>query len=114
MMQENRSISTPHHPRQLNLAPRRRDEIGTSYHQCDVLSEVIDGHRKLIGPMPITVSYEQIAALLGWHLGNWAKETIVEAFRVIAKLHANSASRRRVQSARAASAVVAFTADVLA
>jgi len=113
-MQENRSISTPHHPRQLNLAPRRRDEIGTSYHQCDVLSEVIDGHRKLIGPMPITVSYEQIAALLGWHLGNWAKETIVEVFRVIAKLHANSASRRRVQSARAASAVVAFTADVLA
>ena len=114
MMQENRSISTSHHPRQLNLAPGRRDEIGASYHQCDVLPEVIDGHRKLIGPMPITVSCEQIAALLGWHLRDWTKETVVEVFSVIAKLHANSASQHRVQSARAASAVIAFTADVLA
>ena len=64
--------------------------------------------------MPITVAYEQIAALLGWHLRERAKEAVIEVFRVIAKLHTNSASRPHVQSARAAPAVVALATDVFA
>jgi len=64
--------------------------------------------------MPITVAYEQIAALLGWHLRERAKEAIIEVFRVIDKLHTNSASRLHVQSARAAPAVIALATDVLA
>ena len=64
--------------------------------------------------MPITVAYEQIAALLGWHLRERAKEAIIEVFRVIDKLHTNSASRPHVQSARAAPAVIALATDVLA
>jgi hypothetical protein len=62
----------------------------------------------------MTVSCEQIAALLGWHLRQRAQEGVLEVFRSIAKLHTNSAPRGLLQSAPAASTVVLLVTDVLA
>ena len=115
MMQKNGSILRPSILASRIWRPVDDSEICAPYHQCDVLPQVIDGDRELIGPMTITVSRQQIAALLGWHLDNRAKKGVIEVFSVIAKLHANPASRARVCSASpTASAVIAFAADVLA
>ena len=92
VMDENRSISASQHPRQQQLTPGGRHEIGPAYHQCDVLPEVIDGDRELVGVVPIPVPCEQIAALLGWRLHLPAKQCIVEGFVAVFELHTNSAT----------------------
>ena len=92
VMDENRSISASQHPRQQQLTPGGRHEIGPAYHQCDVLPEVIDRDRELVGPVAVAVLREQVTALLGWRLHLAAKQPIVEDFVSVCELHTNSAT----------------------
>ena len=113
-MKKNRSIFSSQHLCQRNLASCRRHQIGASYHQCDVLTKVVNRDGELIGPMTITVFHEQVTALLGWKLRERTEEHVFELFRSVAKLHTNSASWRHLQPSKAASAIVSFTTDILA
>ncbi len=84
MMQENRCILAPKQAGKDDLAARGRHKISTAYHQRDVLPNVIDGHRKLVGPMSIAVPDKEISALLGWCLRQTAKQRVLECFRFTA------------------------------
>jgi hypothetical protein len=64
--------------------------------------------------MTVTVSCEEIAALLGWYLTLRAQKGVLEVFRFVAKLHTNSAPQGRLQSPPTASPPVSLATDVLA
>jgi hypothetical protein len=67
-MKKHRRLSAPEQPPQLNLPPRRLQQIFASYDMRDPLQPVVDDSGKLIRPVATTIADEQIAALLGWPL----------------------------------------------
>jgi len=113
-MQENRRNPTSKHAGKRELTPGRGDEITPAHNQRHPLPPVVNRHRELIGPVPVAVAHEEIAALLGWYLRQPTEQAVLERFGVGCKLHTNSAASAVGKSTRAAPAFVAFTADVFA
>ena len=47
----------------LNLAPGGLEQVFAANHEIDVLQPVVDRHSKLIRPVSVAISYEQVSAL---------------------------------------------------
>ena len=112
-MQEKRGISAAEHACQQDLTPGRRHQIGTSNHECDRLTQVVNGDRELVGPVTVAIPRKQIAALLGWRLSRlhrgarrrMSRRPLPSCTRMPRPVPASSRTR-------AASPVVPLAADV--
>jgi len=66
------------HPAELDLPPGRTKEIVAADDERDALTQVVNHRRELVGPVPVTVAQQQIAALRRRSLGERAVAQVVE------------------------------------
>ena len=76
------------------------------------LTQVVDGHRELIGPVAVAVPEQEVAALLGGRLFETAGEQVVKPHGLGIEPYAHPSAGDLAESTVAAAAVVALTADV--
>ena len=62
----------------LDLPPGREQEILATNDQVDALVEVVDRHRELVGPLPVSVPRECVPGLFGGVLFDSAEAEVVE------------------------------------
>src|SRR6266508_593145 len=104
MMQELGRLHSPEQARQLHLAAGRRQQIVATNHERHALDVVVDSRSELIGPIPVAIAREQIAALLGRPLLLKSMTEIDEALRRRIEAHAETDIRPFSETAVAARA----------
>ena len=73
---------------ELQLTTRTVQQVLPANHDVDVVCHVIDGDRELIGPLPVSIAHEQVAALLGGRLLHVAESPILERLDAVGDVHA--------------------------
>jgi hypothetical protein len=76
------------HLPEAKLTSRGRREIFAADDVGDPLQQVIDGHRKLIGPVTVAIAQQEIAALTCGFLLDGAKEQVIEHLHTFADANA--------------------------
>jgi hypothetical protein len=92
-MEEYRWLRAAQHSCEADLASRRGEEILATNDEIDTLTTIIDGHRKLVRPVPVTVAQQQISGILRRYLRDPAPQAIVERFSALTDFYAHAAAR---------------------
>src|SRR5262245_58221713 len=80
MMKEGRRLLAPQRPRQLDLPPRRYQQVVAAYDERHLLCRVVNGRGELIGPMAVAIAHQKVAALLRRTLFLRAVTEVEESF----------------------------------
>lgn len=78
VMSENRGPCATEHACEPQLTTGGVEQVPAANHHVYPLQHVIHGDGKLIGPLPVAIAQEEVAALSGWLLRLRTEEEIVE------------------------------------
>jgi hypothetical protein len=95
VVEEARRFGAPEKARELDLTSGRGEEVLATDDEVDLLLEVVHRDRELVGPAPVAIARQQVAALFGGNLDLGTESQVVEADLVA--LEPDPPHRRRIR-----------------
>ena len=80
-MQEGRGLLASEETREAGLPSGGLQQVDAANDDVDALAPVVDGDGELIGPVPMPIAQQHVAALRGWNLALRTQPEVVECFR---------------------------------